>query len=89
MGPLAGHHVGLPGVAYAAVGEFDRLADGICGHTHPYPCFPKPLHRRAPLWPGPQQIQPAANVRGRAAGGKGWAEAGTGMLDCALDEALT
>nr|XP_055160762.1 UDP-N-acetylglucosamine--dolichyl-phosphate N-acetylglucosaminephosphotransferase isoform X1 [Nyctereutes procyonoides] len=62
-GPLAGHHVGLPGVADAAAGEFGRLAAGICGHGHPHPRLPWPLHRRAPLWPGPQQNRPAADCK--------------------------
>lgn len=56
--------MGLPGIPDAAAGEFDRLAAGVCGHSHSHPRLPWPLHRRAPLWPGPQQIRPAANVSG-------------------------
>lgn len=53
--------MGLPGVDDAAAGEFDGLAAGICGHTHPHPRLPWTLHCRAPLWPRPQQIRTAAD----------------------------
>lgn len=85
-GPLACHHVGLPGVDDAAAGEFDGLAAGICGHTHPHPRLPWPLHCRAPLWPRPQQIRTAADVSGgtrvpgRGQGLRpGWARQGLGL----------
>ncbi|XP_045432142.1 UDP-N-acetylglucosamine--dolichyl-phosphate N-acetylglucosaminephosphotransferase isoform X2 [Pipistrellus kuhlii] len=58
-----GRHAGLPGAAAAAAGEPGGLAAGVCGHGHPHPGLPRPLHRRAPLREGPQQARPGAHCK--------------------------